>query len=177
MSTLSPFQPKGDVAEWRTLYEAMVKLKRDEVFTVERIEELLGRPLGQNRSPIYRAIKELETNDHRTLATVRGVGYRVALPTEHLDLSLSHSARARKQLKRGLQRASSTDLSGLTPSVAARLEAFEATTSRLVEFLGHMSKTVDEQSIKLKEMEEGVATTDERVKTLEDALRKRGLLE
>lgn len=172
---MTPFEPKGDVAEWRLVYDHLKDLERGSVVTIESIEELLGRPLGQNRSPVYRAIRELEENNSRTIATVRGIGYRIADPNEHLGLGLSHSGRARRQLRRGLQRAESADRGGLAPAAAARLEAFEATTSRLVEFLGRMSKAVDQQGERIENLAQDTQETSERVKAVEEALRRHGL--
>lgn len=170
-----PFEPKGDVAEWRTVYDHLRKLEPGAIISTEDLEELLGRPLGQNRGPIYRATRELEENDSRTIATVRGTGYRIAEASENLGLALSHSSRARQQLRRGLRRAESADRRALTPSVAARLEAFEATTSRLVEFLGHMSKTVDQQGEQIQGLKKETEETSERVKAVENALKRHGL--
>lgn len=172
---MTPFEPKGDVAEWRVVYDRLKELRPGDTITTEDLEELLGRPLGQNRSPVYRATRELETNNSRTIATVRGTGYRIVEPSEHLGLGLSHSSRARRQLRRGLQRSESADRRGLTPTVAARLEAFEATTSRLVEFLGHMSKTVDQQGEEIRDLKKDNQATSARVEAVEEALRRHGL--
>lgn len=172
---MTPFKPKGDVAEWRLVYDHLKGLDHGTVIPTAEIEEILDRPLGQNRSPVYRAIRELEENNSRTVSTVRGVGYRIAAADEHLGLGLSHSGRARRQLRRGLQRAESADRRDLAPSAAARLEAFEATTSRLVEFLGRMSKAVDQQGEKIQDLEKDTQETSERVKAVEEALRRHGL--
>lgn len=172
-----PFEPKGDVAEWRLIYDEVRGLAVDEVLLLERLEEVLGRPVERNRTPVYRAIRELERNHHRTLATIRGVGYRVAKPDEHLGLGLAHSSRARSELRRGLERSESADRSKLDPSVTSRLEAFESTTSRLVEFLGHMSKTVDQHASQIAEVRRDSQGTADRVEAVERALREHGMLE
>jgi biotin operon repressor len=174
---MTPFVPKGDAAEWRAIYGYLVTLAPDTVVTIKKIEELLGRDLGQNRSPVYRAIKELERNHSRTLATVRGTGYRVAQPQEHLGLSLSHSSRARRNLKRGYERSTSADRAMLEPVMAARLEAYEATTSRLIQFLGHMARTIDQQAHRIGEVEQASAQTNERVDAVERALKRHGLMD
>lgn len=174
---MTPFQPKGAVAEWRLLYDEVAKLRPDEVFTIEQAEEALGRPLGQNRSPVYRATLELERNHRRTLATVRGVGYRVALPSEHLGLGLAHSDRARTAMKRGVERAEAADRKGLTPSQARRLEEFEAHASRVVQFLGRMSAVIDEHSEQLADIKVTSEDTNQRVASLEEALKRHGMLD
>lgn len=173
---MTPFEPKGDVAEWRAIFDLIKDKKPDDVIPLEDIEDALGRSLGSNRGPVYRAIKELEKSQYRTLATVRGVGYRVARPEEHLDLGLSHSRSARKQLRRGLQRAEATNRGELEPVAAARLEAFEATTSRLVQFIGRMAVAVDDHAKRIDTLESDKDKTSERVSVVEEALKRQGLL-
>jgi hypothetical protein len=178
---MTPFQPKGDVAEWRLLYDELKGKPPGHIITLERIEEILGRSVADNRLPVYRATKELENVDRRTLATVRGVGYRVAAADEHLGLALNHSGRARRQLQRGIKRSAATNRSEITPDMAARLESFEYTAGRLVEFASHMARAIDKHSEELKELrEEGQAikgTNEEmnaRVRAVEEALRRQG---
>jgi Holliday junction resolvasome RuvABC DNA-binding subunit len=162
-----PFTPKGDVAEWRMVYDKMKVLRPDEVMTTGQIEEALGRPLGQNRSPVYRAIKEMERNHQRTLATVRGVGYRVALASEHFGLVIHHSDRARTQLRRGVERADSADRSVLRADQAQQLDAIADLTVRAVEFLGHMAKRVDSHAKMIEDVKQKNEELDERVAALE----------
>jgi hypothetical protein len=172
---MTPFEPKGDVAEWRLVYDIIRKRDPDEPVTIEELEEALSRPLGQNRSPVYRAIRELEENDSRTLSTVRGVGYRVALASEHLGLALNHSSRSRRQMRRGIQRSESADRRALDPSQAARMEAFEAHASRVVEFLSHMSRKVDQHGSRLENLEGAKEETSGRIEAVEEALKRHGL--
>jgi methyl-accepting chemotaxis protein len=179
---MTPFTPKGDVAEWRLIYKELQGRAPGYVLTLERVEEILGRELGQNRVPIYRANKELEERDRRTLATVRGVGYRVAEANEHLGLALNHSDRAKHQLRRGIQRSASTNRAEVTPDMAARVESFEYTASRLVEFAGSMAKAIDQHEADLRDLREkskdlkGASDDmDARVRAVEEALRRKGL--
>lgn len=168
---MTPFTPKGDVAEWRMVYDRMRELRQDEMLSIEEIEEILGRPLGQNRSPVYRAIKEMERSHQRTLATVRGVGYRVALPGEHFGLVIHHSDRARTQLKRGVERADSADRSGLGTAQAQQLDAIADLTVRAVEFLGHMAKRVDSHAQMIEDVKQTSDELSDRVAALEEKVK------
>lgn len=172
---MTPFQPKGDVAEWRLIYNALKVLEFDEIITTKQIEEILGRPLAKNRSPIYRAVKELQSNNKRTLTTVRGVGYRIARAEEAFGLVMAHSERARSQLRRGVTIADTTDTALLHGDQAQRLESVANLATRAVEFLGIMAKQVDEHSRLIEAVKSEGADTSERVAALEDTLKRHGL--
>lgn len=172
---VTPFQPKGSVAEWRLIYDEISTMKSDDVVTIERLEEILGRTLEKNRTPIYRATKELQRNQQHTLVTVRGVGYRVSRADEHFGLVLAYSDRARSDLKRGVAIADSTDRNLLKGDAAQRLDAIAHLASRTVEFLGVMSKQVDEQAKRIESVKAEGKDTSERVAALEDTLKKHGL--
>jgi hypothetical protein len=170
-----PFTPKGDVAEWRLVYDKISGLQPDEIVTVEELEEVLGRPLEKNRSPIYRAVKEMQRHQSRTLAPVRGVGYRVARADEHLGLALASSDRARNALKRGVAIADSTDRSLLKGDAAQRLDAVAQLATRAVEFLGVMAKQVDEHAKQIEAVKSEGKDTTNRVAALEETLKRHGL--
>lgn len=174
---MTPFVPKGAVAEWRLVYDVLKVLKPDDVISTEEIEGALGRPLGKNRSPVYRAAKELQQVNRRALATVRGVGYRVAEPTEHFGLAMERSDRARVQLKKGIAIADATDLSLLPNDQAERLEALANLMTRGFEFMKILAIQVDAQTNLIESVKSEGKDTSERVSALEASLRKRGLLE
>lgn len=172
---MTPFTPKGDVAEWRLVYDEITKLKSDEIITVEQLEKILGRSLEKNRSPVYRAIKELQRNQQRTLVTVRGTGYRVAKADEHFGLVLAYSDRARSDLKRGVAIADATDRSLLKGDAAERLDAVANLATRAVEFLGIMAKQVDQHTKLIEAVKTEGKDTSERVAALEETLQRHGL--
>jgi hypothetical protein len=174
---MTPFVPKGAVAEWRVVYDAIKSLPPDTVVTNEQVEEALGRPLGKNRSPIYRAGQELQRVNHRTLATVRGVGYRIAQPEEHFGLVMERSDRARGQIKRGIAIADATDISKLPKDQAERLEALANLMTRGFEFMRILAVQVDAQTMQIESVKSEGKDTSDRVTALEESLRKRGILE
>ena len=172
---MTPFIPKGDVAEWRLVYDQLVVLKTDDVISTEEIEGALGRPLGKNRSPVYRAAKELQRVNRHALATVRGVGYRVARADEHFGLAMERSDRARGQLKRGLEIVDATDVSKLPSDQAARLESLANLMARGFEFMKILALQVDAQTHMIETVKTEGKDTSERVAALEETLKKHGL--
>lgn len=174
---MTPFVPKGAVAEWRMVYDVLKELHPDDVISTEEIEGALGRPLGKNRSPVYRAAKELQQVNRRSLATVRGIGYRVARADEHFGLALERSDRAQGQLKRGIAIADATDTSLLPSEQAERLEALANLMTRGFEFMKILALQVDAQTNMIESVKSEGQDTSERVDALEETLRRRGLLE
>ena len=97
-----PFQPKGEVAEWRMLYDMFKEKDYNEVIEYREMDKALGRPFRDNRSPFDRMKKEMQDLETKTLTNVRGVGYRIILPPEHAKLGIFHIEQARDRLKKGI---------------------------------------------------------------------------
>lgn len=122
----SPFAPKGDVPEWRLIYELLLSgAEFGDLITYAELDEALGRRFVPNRSPLYRARRELGEQRHRWLEPVPGKGYRVIEAREHLRVSQVHKRKARKQFTLMTTVTSATDLSQLT---AEELSAFDSQT-------------------------------------------------
>jgi hypothetical protein len=120
------FQPLGEQARWRTIYDLLVKLGVDEVVTYERLAAELGLNAESDRAAVQmaarRAIQELLKEEKRTCEPVRNVGYRVVEPKKHLDLARGRNKRARVQMRAGYDVATHVDLNAVEPEVRAALE-------------------------------------------------------
>jgi len=120
----APFTPKGDLPEWRLIYELLLDgAEYDDVITYDDLDQALGRDFRARRGPLYRARVELGVQRHRWLEAVPNRGYRVIQAREHLRVVHGHKQRARGQYRRMLTVSAATDLSQLT---AKELEAFDA---------------------------------------------------
>ena len=97
-----PFQPKGEVAEWRMLYDLFKEKDYNEVIEYREMDEALRRPFRDNRSPFDRMKKEMQDLETKTLTNVREVGYRIILPPEHAKLGIFRIEQARDRLKKGI---------------------------------------------------------------------------
>jgi hypothetical protein len=180
------FEPKGDRAEWRIVYDRLTSLEIDEMVTYQTLSRLLGRLFTQDRQPLYRAMQELERNDSRTLANVRGRGYRVVHPTEHEGLAKGHVRKSHRQLTKAKGRAASADRSALTPEARRRLDALEINLGQVREAVVKLNRKVSEHDEALekvrakaqadrRESQEDVASLSERVDTLADLLARHGI--
>lgn len=112
---LTAFHPKGDVPEWRIIYDRLLtNADFGDLISYAALSHALGREFRRNRTPLYRARTELGSLRHRWLEAVPGRGYRVIEAREHLMVAAGHKRRARRQLTLMKRVADVTDLSRLT---------------------------------------------------------------
>lgn len=134
------FTPKGAVAQWRTVYEHLITLSVGDVITHEQLAGLIPEAAESSiRQAFYRAVKELEDENSRTFASVRGVGYRMAEAREHEGLAQNHHRRSRRQLGRARRKLISADRSRLTADEKSRFTALEVHVSQQQAMLRRLS--------------------------------------
>jgi DNA-binding winged helix-turn-helix (wHTH) protein len=132
---MAAFAPKGQIAEWRKVYDVLRELQIGDVLRYDALDEILGRSFiseGAKRNPLERARRELEDVDRRTLAAVPRVGYRVVEPREHMSLASGHQRRSRRQLTRAQQKLESTEIAALTDLERRRHDAMMGQVSHLL---------------------------------------------
>jgi len=120
------FEPKGERAWWRTIYEMMRALDHDAVLTYEDMAEALSLDPVADRSKLQMAARraglELERADRRAADAVRNVGYRIVQPTEILGLGKRRNRRAGSQIRRGSTTVKAVDLSAVDGETRNALE-------------------------------------------------------
>lgn len=114
---MAPFQPAGDRARWRAVYDVLVKTATGDTVTYEALGATLDLDPAADRHLIQmavrRAAREHEVVDSRALDAVPNVGYRIVHVPEHLDLARRHQRKAGKSLERGRSKVDHVDLSGV----------------------------------------------------------------
>ena len=102
---MSPFQPVGNQARWRTLYDMIQQRPTDSVITYDEMGEALQLDPIRDRHTMQmamrRAAKESEEYDARALDSVPNEGYRIVQPHEHMRLAKDQQKRSRSALVRG----------------------------------------------------------------------------
>ncbi|MEU6725576.1 hypothetical protein ABZ917_17865 [Nonomuraea wenchangensis] len=173
------FEVKGDQPEWRMIYSTILALDVDDVIKYADLDDVLGRDFLQDRSPIYRAISELEKTDHRTLTNVRGVGYRVAAASEHEGLARAHHQRSRRQMKKAVNKAASADRKALTPDQRKRIDSLEMSLRQHSQMIRRLELRDEQRAAEIKalrrEKNADVAELSERVDRLADLLERHGV--
>ena len=151
-----PFQPKAEEPEWKMIYGLLLeRAEFGDLITYGQLDEALGRPFIANRSPLYRARRELGDARHRWLDAVPGQGYRVIEAREHLAVAQKHKRRARRQMQMMVHVGTVTDLTALSPDELERWDQQQKINSVLAAV---------------------VTQHEQRLRGIEDILRKNGMM-
>lgn len=168
-----PFEPIGEKARWRLLYEVMAAAEVDSVVSYADLADALdldaigGRQIIQQA--MSRAGRELLEKNNRAVESVRGVGYRVVRPEEQLRLAQYHQQRASKSLVRGSRTVRHVDFNGMD---AGTRHAFEV-TGRALGALIDMNRRLDARQERLEESMKSVVGRVDRSDDEIAALRER----
>lgn len=178
----APFEPIGEQARWRTVYELLTAIPVNGIITYGELGEALGLHSDHDRNVIQQAVrraaKEHEELDKRALDVIPNKGYRVVEPPEHLGLARRYQKRSSRALARGHSKAVNVDFNGVEPQVRKALEMlghafvlqmdfnsrFEGKQARLEQTIRDIA---DSQEQDRKRTAEEVAELRERLRRLE----------
>lgn len=148
---MSPFEPVGETARWRVLYQLLKETNIDGVLTYERMGVALDLDPAQDRHTIQvamrRAAKELEDVDKQAVEAVPTVGYRVVWPEEHLSLARSQQRRSSRALVRGHSKVVNVNLEGVAPEIQNAFHVVAAAFAMQMDF----NRRTDVRQKKLEE--------------------------
>lgn len=179
-SGVTRFEPKGDKALWRKVYDFAVDLEPGDLITWEQFEEILGYDpgvpgMGAGRQPVYMAARRMLVDHDRTLISVRNQGYRVAHAHEQEGMARSAQRAARRKIRRGMDLAVHVDISQLTAgqrrSVEAVAHVLAAQNAMLARHEDRITE-VEEVQAKVAHVQ---AVADDRIAALEAALLRLGI--
>ncbi len=138
---MEPFKPKADKAEWRMIYDGLLSTAEfDTLISYTDFNELLGRKLTANRTPLYRARSELGRMRKKWLEAVPSKGYRVIRANEHMSVANQHKKKARRQLGIMVKVGDCTDLAKLTSSELADFDTQQKVNMALFMVMTHHEK-------------------------------------
>lgn len=156
---MSPFEPVGDRARWRIVYDLLRVVPVDGVLEYEQMAEALDMDAEDDRHVIQmamrRAGKELEQVEKHAIESISNVGYRVVRPPEHLRLARGHQSKAGKQLKRGHSKVVNVDFNEIEPETRKAFEVVAQAFAMQMQFNSRLD-------VRQKRLEEVVETVSER---------------
>lgn len=156
---MTPFEPAGEKARWRMIYDILVKRNIGDTVTYEEMAEVLALDAEADRHAIQmavrRAAKQYESDDLRALDSVPNEGYRIVEPTEHMRLAQKQQKKSHKALQRGHSKVVHVDLSGLDPATRKTFEVVAQAFAMQMD----LNRRVD---IRQKRLEEAVASVNEK---------------
>lgn len=120
----------------------------DELLSFELISKVTGLDpdLPELRFAVATARPHLLREHDRALVSVRGRGYRVALPVEHAGLARRHQRSSERQLQKAVDLIEHTDLAGFTDKQRRAHE----NTRRAVLLLAHHQARAEERLARLE---------------------------
>ena len=156
---MTPFEPKGDKARWKLIYDILLKRNVGDTITYAEMAEVLELDADADRHAIQmavrRAAKEYESADLRALDSVPNEGYRIVEPTEHMRLARKQQKKSHKALQRGHSKVVHVDLSGLDPDSRKAFEVVAQAFAMQMDFNRRMD-------IRQKRLEQSIASVNEK---------------
>lgn len=135
---MSPFEPAGETARWRILYDLLSGRTVGDVLNYEVMAEALDLDPIEDRHTIQlamrRASKELELENKHAVEAVQNVGYRIVEPEEHLRLARGQQRRSSRALARGHSKVVNVDLSNVDPEVRNAFQVVASAFAMQMEF-------------------------------------------
>jgi chromosome segregation ATPase len=148
---VSPFEPAGDRARWRILYELFVARTVGDILTYETMAQALDLHPADDRHTIQvamrRASRELEEENKHATEAVKNVGYRIVEPEEHLNLARRQQNKSSKALVRGNSKVVNVDLSDVDPEIRKAFQVMASAFAMQMEF----NRRTDVRQKKLEE--------------------------
>lgn len=170
---MSPFEPVGETARWRVLYQLLSDKAIDDVLTYEEMGAALNLDAVDDRHTIQvamrRAAKELEQVNKHAVDAVQNVGYRVVKPEEHLNLAKRQQRRSSRALVRGHSNVVNVDLSSVDPEIRQAFQVVASAFAMQMEF----NRRTDVRQKKLEESLDAVRETSTRTEEEVSQLRAR----
>lgn len=153
-----------------------------DVITFEDFTDEADVDVRRSRTAFYRAANQWCEENHRAFIPVKGVGYRVAQPTEHELEARKHHRKSRRSMGRGLRVVRNTDYGELSPADQARFRRIENEMSRQADVIRRLDLRQDRMQEALEKgrhetrvIGERQEEVTERVAQLEEALRRHGI--
>lgn len=178
---MAPFEPVGEVARWRVLYELLRPMEPDDVITYEQMAEALDLDIAKDKTTIQlamrRAARELEVMDNRAVDSVRNVGYRVVRAPEHLTLAERHQRKARGALVRSHSKVEHVDFNALDQDSRKAFEIVGRALTWQLQQMRHLDlrqrnleAAVESVQGNVDRTQSDVAQHDERLRQLEQRI-------
>lgn len=159
------FEPADGVeARWKKVYERLKGMTVGDVLTYTALEEMFpGLDRHALQGVIRRAAKEFLEEDKHGLRNLRGAGYRVIDPSEHVEVARWHQDRSMKSLSRGHDAVMNVDYNGMPQDIRELTEATARALSMQMQYIQRIN-------IHQKRLEEVLGQTVDRTEANEQQI-------
>lgn len=170
------FKPRGEVAQWRLVYEELAKRDVGDVVGYDVLAEVLDMDARLDRPRIALAMRTAAQafleDSNIAVTSVRGVGYRLVEAVEHLALARKHHTKAVKSLGRGQSKVVHVDMSGLEPAVRHTFEVMARAFSVQLDFNRRFEAKQEQMEQTLESVEKTSTRSEQEIADLRARLER-----
>lgn len=135
--------------EARTIASTLAGRSVGTLIIYAELDEMLGRPVRDDRQPIYGAQLIMLREQRRTLINVPNKGYRISLASEHAGLATKQRRKARRSMTKAIKVIEGTDVATLTADERTRLDRLEMTVKSQANLLRRTSVRLEQHDVEI----------------------------
>jgi hypothetical protein len=103
----TPFAPVNELSYAEQLYRALRELPTGRIIAHD--DQGLPFRLSERPNAVQSACRRMEREQQRTLASIRGVGYKIVAGAEHVEIASRHLRSSQKRARRAQKCATAID--------------------------------------------------------------------
>lgn len=152
-----PFEPKGEVAQWRTIYRMFQQAAVGDTVGYEEMAEALELDPVAERHRVQAAARKAATNllkvDDRAVEVVPNEGYRLVPAERQIPLAGAQVERAARVLDKGKDLTVHVRLDELSPEARNIVHAMSLGFAQVAEYARQMTRRMEDHENRLSDIE------------------------
>lgn len=156
-----PFKPKGDTAQWRTVYNLFTKTPVNDTITYDTLAEALNLHPRSDRHRIQAAARKAASRllevDSRAVENLADTGYRIVTASQQIPLAGKQIEKAGNALDRGHDLTSNVHLNELTDEERQIVHNMTIGFAQVAQWARQINRRVGEHEDRLTDIETELA--------------------
>jgi hypothetical protein len=158
---MSPFAPKGEVAQWRIVYRLFRKAAVGDTITYEQLGEALDLDPKAERHRIQaaarRAAQQFLEVDDRAVEVVPDTGYRLVAAVRQIPMAGGQVEKATRSLDRGRELATHIRMDELSEQERQIVQTMALGFAQVAEWARQIGRRVEDHEGRLSDVEAELA--------------------
>lgn len=156
-----PFKPKGDIAQWRTVYNLFAKTPVNSTVTYDTLGEALNFHPRTDRQRIQAAARKAAAHlleaDSRAVENVPETGYRIVTAAQQIPLAGKQIERAGNALDKGHDLTENVRLDELTHEERQIVHSMTLGFAQVAQWARQINRRVSDHEDRLTDVEAELA--------------------
>jgi hypothetical protein len=156
-----PFKPKGDTAQWRTVYDLLIKTPVNSTITYDTLAEALNLHPHTDRHRIQAATRKAATHllaqDNRAIENLADTGYRVVTAAQQIPLAGKQIEKAGNALDKGHDLTNNVRMDELTSEERQIVQSMTVGFAHVAQWARQINQRVGEHEDRLSDIEAELA--------------------